>query len=148
MEVSRLIGEDDEQTDRQTDTEEQNSIELCRSLCFKTQRQSNSLIGRSDELAEVARGIDGKLPSQNTPQAVEFPPSIECLLAADNEMLPSGAPNKWNKRKSMALLQFYGDDEHTDTEDDNSVSSPARRLRLAKKIGVTRSQLNFAQMHL
>eukprot|EP01039_Chlorochromonas_danica_P007754 gene7754-8565_t len=101
-----------------------------------------------DELAEVARGIDGKLPSQNTPQAVEFPPSIECLLAADNEMLPSGAPNKWNKRKSMALLQFYGDDEHTDTEDDNSVSSPARRLRLAKKIGVTRSQLNFAQMHL
>ena len=99
-------------------------------------------------MIEVARNFDGIVPSQNLPVGVEYPRSIECLLVADNEMLPSGTPNVWNKTKSIALLRFYGEDEQTDTEEENSASSRARRLRLAKKLGVTKAQLNFAQMDL
>ncbi len=99
-------------------------------------------------LVEVARDSDGKFPSQNAPVSVEFPTSIECLLVTDNENLPSGLANTWNKQKSIALLQFYGEDEHADTEEENSANSRLRRLRIARKIGVTRTQLNFARMNL
>jgi hypothetical protein len=67
---------------------------------------------------------------------VEFPPTLECLLVAGNENLPSGVPNTWNKTKSLQLLAFYGDGEDTDTEDDNNLRSRNRRLRLARKIGL------------
>lgn len=117
-------------------------------IWHRNQKQNNSLLGRSDVLVEVARDSDGKFPSQNEPVSVAFPPSIECLLVAGNEILPSGAANVWNKQKSIALLQFYGEDENTDTEEENSVNSRPRRLRIARKIGVTRTQLNFAQMDL
>ncbi len=62
----------------------------CKLTLCRNQKQANSLIGRSEALAQVARDLDGKLPSQNLPIAVEYPPSIECLLVAENDMLPNG----------------------------------------------------------
>lgn len=99
------------------------------------------------QLVPVPRELDGQLPSAVYPP-VEFPPTLECLLVAGNENLPSGAPNTWNESKSLRLLHFYGEDEDTDTEDDNNDRSRTRRLRLARKIGVTQPQLNFAMLSL
>jgi hypothetical protein len=85
---------------------------------------------------------------QKNPVRVDFPASIECLLVAGNEALQSGMMNTWNKTKSIELLQFYGEDDGTDNESEYTSSSRARRIRLAKKIGVTSPQLNFAQLSL
>ena len=90
----------------------------------------------------VPRDGDGVLPD------VEFPQSLEVLLVAGNEALPSGPLNSWNKKKSMALLRFYGEQDDTDNEDENTSRSRHRRLRLARKIGVTQTQLNFGQLTL
>ncbi len=100
-----------------------------------------------EPLTPVPRESDGLLPSAVNPP-LAFPPTLECLLVAGNERLPSGAENSWSKSKSLSLLRFYGEEEDTDTEDDNNVRSRNRRLRLARKIGVTQSQLNFAQLTL
>ena len=72
------------------------------------------------------------------------------LLVAGNENLPNGQPNPWNKVKSRALLQFYGEDDGYESDPNNeyTAKSSARRLRVAKALGITRAQLNFAQLDL
>ena len=107
----------------------------------------NTTLGRAELLKEVPRKVDGLTPSEMNPP-VEFPTSLEKLLVAGNETLPSGAQNDWNKTKSLRLLNFYGDDDNTDNEDENNSRSRARRLRIARHIGVSQTQLNFAQLSL
>lgn len=106
-----------------------------------TAKQKNSTAGRDDNLSLVPN-INGMVPD------LDFPSSINAILVAGNEVLPNGIRNDWNKMKSIALLQFYGENDDTDNEDEYSVTSRARRLRLAKAIGVTQTQLNFAQLTL
>ena len=89
----------------------------------------------------LRRAMDGALPPL-------FPANLMSILVAGNESLPNGENNTWNKSKSITLLRFYGENDDTDNEDENSSSSRARRLRVAKKIGLTQTQLNFSQMTL
>ncbi|KAJ3397780.1 hypothetical protein HDV05_002859 [Chytridiales sp. JEL 0842] len=71
------------------------------------------------------------------------------LLVAGNEALPDNTPNSWSKSKSKKLLQAYGEvAEESDTDDENSSKSRARRLRVARVLGVTQAQLNFATLTL
>lgn len=73
--------------------------------------------------------------------------SLECLLVAENETLSNGIVNTWNKKKSIALLRFYGEADDTDNEDETS-SRLTSSLRLAKKLGMQHVQLNFAMLTL
>lgn len=98
-------------------------------------------------MLEVPREADGMLPSQANPP-LQYPSSLEAFLVAGNESLPSGGVNAWNKERSLALLRFYGEEEHTDTKEENNERSRARRLKLARKLGITNTQLNFAQLSL
>jgi len=83
------------------------------------------------------------------PAPNDFPHTINELLVAGNESLPNGNVNWWNKKKSSSLLLFYGEaGTESENDDEHSSRSRARRLRLAKKIGITRTQLNFAQLVL
>jgi len=52
--------------------------------------------------------------------------------------------------KSLQLLRDYGGAEGYESEsaDEHTDKSRARRLRVAKCIGVTNTQLNFAQLTL
>mmetsp|Transcript_5643 Transcript_5643/g.8392 ORF Transcript_5643/g.8392 Transcript_5643/m.8392 type:complete len:153 (-) Transcript_5643:1347-1805(-) len=111
-------------------------------LRIMSTKHQNSLAGSDDQLVMV--------PNQQGEVPLEFPTSIRTFLVSGDEMLPNGQHNNWNKQKSRALLVFYGEDpdNESDVDDENSSRSRARRLRLAKKIGVSRTQLNFAQLVL
>lgn len=54
----------------------------------------------------------------------------------------------WNSSKSLALIRQYEPGYASDGEGEEDAKSRRRRLRLARLIGVTRVQLNFAQMTL
>ena len=57
----------------------------------------------------------------------------------------------WNKKKSKTLLQFYGvdvSDSESDEDDEFSDRSRVRRLQVARTLGITGPQLNFAKMEL
>jgi hypothetical protein len=107
-------------------------------------RQENATKGREERLVPVPKA-DGTLPVN------EFPPTIMHLLVAGNEKLPNNEVNTWNREKSKQLLVEYGEDasdSDVDEKTEYSSKSRARRLRLAKKIGVTQAQLNLAQLTL
>ena len=105
-------------------------------------RYINSTLGRDDPLQRVPLP-DGTLPIG------EYPSSLAALLVAGNESLPNGQPNTWNARKSRDLLIQYDPNYETDDDiEEVSTRSRNRRLRLARVIGVTRAQLNFAQLSL
>ncbi|EFJ44257.1 hypothetical protein VOLCADRAFT_95491 [Volvox carteri f. nagariensis] len=107
-------------------------------------KQQNSTATRSDRLQVVPRS-DGSMPT------VDFPESILQLLVADNESLPDGQRNTWNRSKSKVLLRQYEDANESESDtDDNEQSSKSRaqRLKLARLLGITNAQLNFAQMTL
>ncbi|KAG2423832.1 hypothetical protein HXX76_014992 [Chlamydomonas incerta] len=107
-------------------------------------KQQNAAAARSDRLQLVPRP-DGAMPT------VDFPESLQQLLVAGNEPLPGGQRNTWNKSKTKALLRQYGDASETDDETDGdefSSRSQAQRLKLARLLGVTSTQLNFAQLTL
>ena len=86
----------------------------------------------------------------------EVPPqvavvTISNLIVSGNESLPNGQPNAWNSRRSKQLLRLISEEPVSDSDDDAneySQRSRARRIRLAKALGVTKSQLNFAQLSL
>ncbi len=105
-------------------------------------QQYNSSIGRESDLKRVPKS-DGTLPT------CDYPRSILEILVAGNETLPNGQPNTWNKQKSRVLLEEYDEDAYdTETDDEYSSKSRARRLKVARKLGVSQSQLNFAQLTL
>ena len=103
----------------------------------------NSFAGREEELKWPPHKVIGQ------PYEAGESININCLLVAGNEKLPNGKPNTWNMAKSKAALQYYGEECESDEEkSEYSESSRARRLRLARVLGVSRAQLNFAQLAL
>jgi hypothetical protein len=70
-------------------------------------KQVNSTKGRRESLVVVPKA-DGQLPIS------EYPASIEHLIVAGNEALPSGAANNWNRakenNKSFATKLLCSDD--------------------------------------
>ncbi|EFJ42759.1 hypothetical protein VOLCADRAFT_107108 [Volvox carteri f. nagariensis] len=108
-----------------------------------TAKQHNSLVGRSDLLQKVPLH-DGSLPEG------DYPRTIMEVIVPGNEALPDGSMNMWNKSKSRCLLHQYQDDsgEESGTDDEQSSRSLARRLRLARCLGISNIQLNFAQISL
>jgi hypothetical protein len=73
------------------------------------------------------------------------------FLVAGNEVLPDGSRNTWNRQKSKALLRQYNPGEESggsDSDNEYSEKSRALRLRLARTLGVTQVQINFALMAL
>jgi hypothetical protein len=111
----------------------------------------NSLSGPSDPLTIVPNS-GGIIP---TAENIEVPGSILNLVVAGNEALPNGQPNDWNRHKSRALLKFYGEPEDSESDAENPTSefssrSRNRRLRVAKVLGITKSQLRdaFVQINI
>ena len=100
--------------------------------------QENSFLGTLDALAEVPRLSDGLRPSEC---GLAYPMCIGTLVGAGNEALPGGQP--WNKEKSSALLRFYsGNVSEVESDvDSDAEKSRRRRVRLARRIGVTQAQL-------
>ena len=118
--------------------------ELKRGLDQVAVRQRNSTLGREERLEKVPNRL-GFLPSDDI-----YPETIMHLVVAGNEKLPNNSTNNWNKTKGKNLLLFYEeDDDQSDGEQDEySETSRARRLKVARAIGVTRQQLNFCQLTL
>lgn len=109
--------------------------------------QKNSCVAHTEHLVALPNK-DGQLPDA---EGLEFPPTINHLLVAGTERLPGiGEVNSWSKAKSRRLLEFYDEAEGYDSETDNEFSSTARsmRLRLARTLGVSQSQLQMASMSL
>jgi len=103
---------------------------------------SNSLKGRDDVLTFVPLA-NGRMPSAATPR------TLSSLLVSGNETLPDAAgPACWNREKSLALIREYDPTYESDGSGDELVSSRRRRLKVAQCLGITRAQLNFAQMEL
>jgi hypothetical protein len=75
-----------------------------------------------------------------------MPLTFECLLVAGNEALPdSEDTNNWNGRRSSMFLAFYDDNYQTDDEG-KELSSRSRDkiFRVAEKLGITNTQMNFS----
>ena len=107
--------------------------------------QRNSSIGKDENIERIPNDA-GNFPRDSN---IEFPSSIHNLLVSGSELLPNNTVNSWNKIKSLARLKFYGDDEQTDGETEEcSRTSSDRRLKLARKLGITQAQLKLAQLVL
>ena len=105
-------------------------------------KERNSHAGREDAL---------EWPPRKDGQAYHAEESItiNTLLVAGNETLPNGQQNTWNSNKSKAALCFYGDCSGSESEgNEYDEKSRARRLRLARKLGISRAQLTFAKLAL
>ena len=90
-----------------------------------------------------------KVPNSRGEAPSVFPDNIMMLLVAGNEKLPNGETNSWNKKKSQQLLKFYGqEDSDSESESEYTPTSRERRLNVAKQIGASKAQLNFAQLSL
>lgn len=115
-------------------------IVICVDL-YREVRRKNSTKSRTEKL-DLLQMKNGHIPHVAKP-------ALEELLVPENERLPSGGINTWNRDKSKTLLKSYGElqaDEDSDSED--SFKSRELRLRIATTLGVTRAQLNFAQLAL
>jgi len=116
-----------------------------RGMDVMNKRQLNSLKGRMDQL-EIVPNKEGQLPTAS--------PNCVCeLIVAGNESLPdTNTRNTWNAKKSKRLLLFYGiQDEESEAEDTDAIKpdlARARRLKVAQAVGVSRTQLNYAQLTL
>ena len=110
-------------------------------------KANNAQIGRSETLLRVPLS-DGSYPMISADIPVEYPTTISHLLVAGNETLPDGGRNNWNKYKSLALLAAFGDASDNDTDREDGPTSRRRRLKVAKHLGVTKTQLNFCQITL
>ncbi|GLC69858.1 hypothetical protein PLESTF_000888200 [Pleodorina starrii] len=110
-------------------------------------KQLNSTASRSDVLQKVPLR-NGSLPTG------EYPRTIMELTVAGNDALPDGSNNPWNKARTINLLRQYDEEYEEDSgnesgdEDEQSPKSRTRRLRLARCLGITPAQLNFAQLTL
>ena len=91
-----------------------------------------------DEILVKVPLTDGSFPISDYPQ------TISNLVVSGNESLPSGQQNNWNAKKSLELIREYDPGYATDNDDTPDLSRK-RRLTIAKLLGVTTMQLNFAQ---
>lgn len=110
-------------------------------------RQRNGLLGRNDTISWPPNGQGLQPPNQ---EWATMDLTISHLIVAGNESLPNGSVNDWSSNRSKAALDFYGDNPSDSEAEDNEHSerSRNRRLRLAKHLGISRSQLNFAHLTL
>jgi len=71
-------------------------------------------------------------------------PTIGELVAEDEgvEKLPRSNKPSWNADVALALIKHY--DEGYSTDEDAIVTSPKRKIAVAKHLGVTRPQLYLA----
>ena len=107
--------------------------------------KSRNASNRRHETLSIVPLSDGSNPN------CEYPESICNLIVSGSELLPGrDITNNWNKTKSFNLIKQYQPDYNSDAESDNEDSSRSRnrRLKVAKLIGITSSQLNFAQLSL
>eukprot|EP00735_Rhodelphis_limneticus_P011694 TRINITY_DN4829_c0_g1::TRINITY_DN4829_c0_g1_i1::g.998::m.998 TRINITY_DN4829_c0_g1::TRINITY_DN4829_c0_g1_i1::g.998 ORF type:complete len:179 (-),score=11.25,Matrilin_ccoil/PF10393.4/0.2,Matrilin_ccoil/PF10393.4/1.7e+02,RmuC/PF02646.11/0.1 TRINITY_DN4829_c0_g1_i1:108-602(-) len=107
-------------------------------------RMENSYLTRDEKLVLVPNEA-GDFPS------ADYPETLSQLLVAGNEKLPNGQKNGWNRDKSKKLLRFYGEASQSGSDNDDSELSQRsrdRRLRLARKLGITPAQLNFGILSL
>eukprot|EP00299_Pterocystis_sp_00344_P015904 c7958_g1_i2.p1 GENE.c7958_g1_i2~~c7958_g1_i2.p1 ORF type:complete len:193 (+),score=22.38 c7958_g1_i2:22-579(+) len=107
-------------------------------------KQANSVIARLDTITPVPRS-DGTTP------AVDFPVSLSQLLVGGSETVPDQRSGRadWSIAKSKALLEAYNEqfsDAESDSEAKKEIKSRRLRLRVARVLGITTSQLNFAQI--
>ena len=103
----------------------------------------NSQMGMTEHLRPI--------PSTNDEITEDcFPVTIAHLLVAGVETLPTGHVNTWNKAKSRRLLAAFGEEDSGNDSDGGEHGATSRRLRIrvAKLMGVTQTQLNFAQLTL
>ena len=108
----------------------------------------NSLLAGTDKLS-IVPNVAGFKPDAS----IAYPSCINCLLVSGDNLLPgTDEINTWNKAKTKNLLSFYGmandDDEATDTEDKNTLSSRRLRIKLARVLGVSNAQIQQASRHL
>ena len=113
------------------------------SVSILTAKHANACLARAEKLVKVPRP-DG------TPPTGAYPETILNLLVVGNEKLPDGTTNTWNKKKSHALLKQYDADmgDMSDGENEHTELSRTRRLKLARVLGVSQAQLNYAQLSL
>ena len=108
-------------------------------------KASNASADRGDLLVSVPR------PNGCNPDCA-YPKCIMALLVAGNEKLPDGSNNDWNQKKSVRLLRQYGEDDgeasDSETKNGNSLTSRVVRLKVARVLGITHAQLNYAQLSL
>lgn len=105
----------------------------------------NSAVGREATLQHVPF-LDGSLPTDHN---LQFPHTILNLFFEENETLPNGVVNDWNDVKSLALLQRYiPDDTDEEGNPDEEVDPKRNALLLAQCIGITRAQVNLAQLYI
>jgi hypothetical protein len=105
-----------------------------------TAKLANSAVTREDTLTKVPKQ-DGELPS------ADFPGTLMELVVSGSESLPNGKSNPWNRKKSIRLLREYGQDagEASDADEtEDSTKSRAARLKLARVLGISTVQLNYA----
>ena len=108
-------------------------------------KQQNSCLGRKDIICRIPLA-DGR------EMDVEYPANIATLLVAGNETTPGaeGGTTGWNAAKSREFLDAYNVPVDESVHNLASPTSKSRTLRLsvATTLGITRSQLNFAQMYI
>ena len=104
-------------------------------------KSNNASCDINDLLTPVPLG-DGTVPD------CEHPATLSSLIVAGNEMLPNKTANTWNRRKSLALIRKHINGYGTDDENEDEFGSSARRRRLlvCKLLGVSTSQISFAQL--
>jgi hypothetical protein len=128
-----------------------------------TAKQMNTTIGRKDRINKVPND-KGELPGDDM-----FPHSIQVLIGgqgkkkkqtkrqkkepAQEDVVPNvpsePEPNlRWNAKMSNRLLRFYGQEGSDSESGEETEPSRAKRLMVAKQLGITRSQLNYAQWDL
>jgi hypothetical protein len=112
---------------------------LLQQLTCRSAKQLNSCKGR-DEPLEPVKTREGREPTSPLP-------TIEKLLVAGNEKLPSGTFNDWNAKKSLKLIREYDPGYETD-EEEAVQTSLKRRLVLSQHLGITPTQLNIAALTL
>eukprot|EP00299_Pterocystis_sp_00344_P015903 c7958_g1_i1.p1 GENE.c7958_g1_i1~~c7958_g1_i1.p1 ORF type:complete len:220 (+),score=29.87 c7958_g1_i1:22-660(+) len=120
-----------------------NNFVVCLWFC-RMAKQANSVIARLDTITPVPRS-DGTTP------AVDFPVSLSQLLVGGSETVPDQRSGRadWSIAKSKALLEAYNEqfsDAESDSEAKKEIKSRRLRLRVARVLGITTSQLNFAQI--
>ena len=106
-------------------------------------KQLNSTASRKDRLVKIPNS-EGNYPEV-------FPQTLDQLLVAGNESRTNkrGTRAGWNREMSNAVLEFYemerlSGGEVSSDDEDYEKTSRAKRLKVARAIGVTKTQLNFA----
>lgn len=109
-----------------------------------TAKQNNSTKGRDDPLDPVPFPMGGQVFGNG-----ERPPTLAHLSISGRENLPNGERNTWNASKSRFLLLTYGEGSESEEEvDENGATARRRRIKVARRIGITTAQLNSAKIIL